>query len=98
MSQAHAAADNPRVTVILPAVLTRLFPDAPRMTELHATNVDEMLDALNQRWPGMRDRLADTSPGIRRHINIFVEGKRAALDTALDHGAKVYVFTAMSGG
>lgn len=91
--KAHA-----RVTVYLPGVLTRLFPEARGTTELHAATVDDMLDALDARWPGMRDRLADTSPGIRRHINVFVNGERASLDTPLDEGAKIYVLTAMSGG
>ena len=46
----------------------------------------------------MRDRLCDTTPAIRRHINVFVEGKRARLDTRLAPGADVYILTAVSGG
>jgi hypothetical protein len=46
----------------------------------------------------MKDRLCDTSPAIRRHINIFVAGERARLDTALPPGDTVFVLTAMSGG
>lgn len=98
MPEANETKSHPLVTVFLPGALTRLFPEARGTTELHAANVDDMLDALDARWPGMRDRLADTSPGIRRHINVFVDGERASLDTALDEGAKIYVLTAMSGG
>ena len=39
--------------------------------------VDEVIDALDARWPGMRDRLCDSTPAMRRHINVFVDGKRA---------------------
>ena len=46
----------------------------------------------------MRDRLCDSMPGIRRHINIFVEGERATLETRLTPGAEVFVLTAISGG
>ena len=65
---------------------------------MNASTVDEMLDALDARWPGMRDRLCDSTPAIRRHINIFVDGERAALETPLAPGTEVYILTAMSGG
>jgi hypothetical protein len=57
-----------------------------------------MIDALNARWPGMRDRLCDSTPRIRKHLNIFVEGRRSTLATDLPDGGKVYILTAMSGG
>jgi molybdopterin converting factor small subunit len=46
----------------------------------------------------MRDRLCDTRPAIRRHINVFVEGRRARLDTPLAPGSEVDIITAVSGG
>jgi hypothetical protein len=46
----------------------------------------------------MRDRLCDSTPAIRRHINVFVEGERATLRTSLSPGADVFILTAMSGG
>ncbi len=57
-----------------------------------------MLDGLDARWPGMRDRICDSTPAIRRHINVFVDGKRATLDTPLQPGADVFILTAISGG
>jgi molybdopterin synthase sulfur carrier subunit len=60
--------------------------------------VAEAIDGLNERWPGMGDRIRDTSPAIRRHINIFVDGKRARLETRLAPGAEMFVLTAISGG
>jgi molybdopterin converting factor small subunit len=93
-----ATAAPPRVSVVLPAALVRLFPGALAHLELDAASVTQMLDALEARWPGMRDRLRDERPAIRKHINIFVDGHRAGLDTPLRPGAKVYVLTAMSGG
>ena len=66
--------------------------------ELSVGTVGEMIDALDARWPGMRDRLCDSTPAIRRHINVFVEGKRATLDTRLAPGADVFILTAISGG
>jgi sulfur-carrier protein len=86
------------VVVTLPANLVRLFPGAVRQVEVPASTVREMIDALDVRWPGMRDRLSDSRPAIRRHINVFVEGRRATLDTRLAPGAEVTVLTAISGG
>ena len=87
-----------RVTVVLPPALVRLFPGSVLEVELDAADVDGMMNALNLRWPGMRDRLCDSRPSVRRHINVFVEGERAGLDTPLVAGGTVYVLTAMSGG
>ena len=84
--------------VRLPPLLTTLFPGADRVVRIEAETVAEIIDGLEARWPGMRDRLTDTTPAIRRHINVFVEGRRAKLDTRLSPGADVYVLTAVSGG
>ena len=86
------------VRVVLPLVLVRLFPGASREVELAASNVREAIDALNARWPGMRDRVRNSTPAIRRHINVFVDGRRATLKTPLAPGSIVYILTAMSGG
>lgn len=65
---------------------------------MSARNVADVIAQLDRRWPGMRDRLCDTTPRVRRHINIFVDGERATLGTPLRDGVKVYVLTAISGG
>ncbi|MEO8538171.1 MAG: MoaD/ThiS family protein [bacterium] len=84
--------------VILPDSLVRLFPGAERNTEVPAESVLEVVERLNERWPGMRDRLLDGRPAIRRHIVIFVNGERAKLETSVGAGDEVYVMPAMSGG
>jgi sulfur-carrier protein len=90
------------VVVKLPAPLVRLFPGAERRVELSALaagrTVGDVIDALDSRWPGMRDRICDSTPRIRRHMNVFIEGERATLETRLEPGAEVVVLTAISGG
>ncbi|GEO41345.1 hypothetical protein SAE02_54930 [Skermanella aerolata] len=88
------------VIVKLPAALVRLFPEASRQVEIPASvaTVGDAIDALDRRWPGMRDRICDTTPSIRRHMNVFVSGERATLETRLAPGAEVVVLTAISGG
>ncbi len=98
MATPTGSGDVPVVAVTLPPALIRLFPEAPAHLELPAVSVAEVIDALEARWPGMRDRLVDSTPRIRRHINVFVEGRRANLETPLGKGAKVFIITAVSGG
>lgn len=90
--------DPGEVDVRLAPLLMHLFPDAqPRLT-LPAASVAELIDHLDARWPGMGDCLRDSSPAIRRHINVFVSGRRVKLDAPLAPGADVYILTAISGG
>ena len=86
------------VIVKLSPLLVDLFPGSTRRVELEAATVDEMIDALDTRWPGMRDRICDSRPAIRRHINIFLDGERVGLETGLPPGAEVFILTAISGG
>ena len=75
-----------------------LFPGAPRHVALEAGTVADAIAALEARWPGMADRLCDSTPAIRRHLKVFVEGERAGLDTPLRAGGEMLVMTAVSGG
>lgn len=93
----EAAAGNP-VTVRLQGVMVDLFPGSTRRVEMSARTVSEMIDELDRRWPGMADRIRDTRPAIRKHMNVFVDGERAKLDTKLPPETEVFVFTAISGG
>lgn len=86
------------VSVTLPGALLTLFPGAEQRVAVVASSVAEAMEALDARWPGMRDRLCDSRPAIRRHINVFVDGDRAALETPLRDGADVVILTAISGG
>ena len=94
-----APAPAPRPSVVrLPALFAGLFPTAERTLALDVRSVDELFDALDARWPGMRDRLCDSTPAIRRHINVFIDGKRATLETPIRPGDDVFIVTAISGG
>jgi sulfur-carrier protein len=82
----------------LPPTLPPLFPGLPRRLDLEAATVEDAIERLNDRWPGLRDRLCEPGPALRPHINVFVDQERAALDTALDARSRVDVIAAISGG
>ena len=86
------------VMVTLAPALVALFPGCRGSVEVPATTVREMIDALDSHWPGMRDRICDSTPRIRHHMNVFVDGRRATLETCLTPGTSVFVLTAISGG
>lgn len=98
MAQETAPTEPAPVTVKLAGALVHLFPGAPRVLNVHAATVSQMIDALDADWPGMGDRIRDSLPAIRRHMNVFVDGRRATLDTPLRPGTEVFVLTAISGG
>ena len=86
------------VTVILPRSLVSLIPGTSRSTEVEATTVAQAIDRLDERTPGLRNRIVDSGPMIRTHINVFVDGELAALDTPLGPNATIHVIPAVSGG
>ena len=87
-------------TVHLPRSLVTLFPEAPpRRLSLAAESVGALIDQLDQRWPGMRDRLLEAGPRIREHINVFVDGERErSLDAAISPATVVHIIPAVAGG
>lgn len=82
----------------LPSTLQPLFPGLERRVDTEATTVAEAIDRLDQRWPGLRDRLCEDGGELRRHIHVYVEGERASLMTPLKADARVDVIAAISGG
>ena len=64
---------------------------APTVGEVHRPR-------STMRRPGMRDRLVEAGPRLRPHINVFVDGQPADLDTPVGDGATVHVIPAVSGG
>jgi len=82
----------------LPTTLMPLFPGLERRVSIDAPTVDAAIDELDDRWPGLRDRLCEPGPAIRMHIHVYVGGERAQLDTPLGERDRVDVIAAISGG
>ena len=82
----------------LPPTLPPLFDELPRRLDVDASTVDEAIDRLDERWPGLRDRLCEPGPALRRHINVYVDKERAGLETPIAAQSRVDVIAAISGG
>lgn len=85
-------------TVILPRSLVSLIPGTERTTEVDAATVAEAIDRLDEQTPGIRNRLIDSGPSIRQHINVYVDHQPAGLDTAVRPDSTIHVIPAVSGG
>ena len=82
----------------LPPTLPPLYRDLPRRLDIEAATVEEAIAHLDERWPGLRDRLCEPGPALRQHIHVYVDRERAGLDTRLQPRSRVHVVAAISGG
>ena len=85
-------------TVLLPRSLLTLFPGVERRHEVAGDTVGAVIDALNEAVPGLRDRLVESGPRLRPHINVFVDGSPAGLASPVGPEAVIHVIPAVSGG
>jgi molybdopterin converting factor small subunit len=87
-------------TVRIPAPLRPLTGGKDEVTA-DGTTVGEVIDDLERRHPGIRDRLLDAK-GVRRFINIYVGEEDVrfldGLGTALKSGDQISIVPAIAGG
>jgi sulfur-carrier protein len=83
--------------VHLPTTLTPLFAGLPRVVDVDAATVGDVIARLEGDWPGMRDRLCEGQL-LRRHIHVYVDKERATLETPIEPSSRVDVIAAISGG
>jgi len=87
--------------IIVPTPFRKLTADA-EIVEVQAGTVRELIETLDTRYPGFRDRLCQNGGELRRFINIFIEGEDIRflqnLDTPIRDGAEVSIVPAIAGG
>jgi sulfur-carrier protein len=69
--------------------------------EVEATGntVAELLEDLNQQFPGIRFRMIDEQAAIRPHMRVFVNGEMIeSLEASLQATDEVHLLQALSGG
>ena len=85
-------------TVSVPESLSRLFAGMPRHIDATGGTAVALIEDVDRRYPGFRDRLCETKTRIQRHILIFVDGSLARLDTEVGDTSELLVVPALSGG
>jgi len=84
--------------VHLPKSLLPLFAGLDAVVTADGATVGESLMALDNRWPGLMDRLCEPGPRLRPHIKVFVDRGPAELATPVSADDRIDVLTAITGG
>lgn len=82
--------------VLLRAPLSELA--GSREHDLSASTVREALEALEVRCPPISGWVLDERGAIRQHVNVYVNGRLAAAETAIGATDRVHVLPAITGG
>lgn len=69
---------------------------------VEGATVGAVLDAVYTEHPELRERLTDDDGGLRRFVNVYVDGEDVrfgeGLDTPVAPGAAVQILPAVAGG
>ena len=88
-------------TVVVTPHLRRFF-DLPDRIEVEGETVAAVLAALDARWPGLAFYVTDEQSRLRRHVAIWVNGRRIedrdGLADAVEPDGQVTILQALSGG
>ena len=89
------------VTVRIPTPLQKLTGDKPEIAASGQT-VQELIQDLERRFPGFKDRLCDAEGRLRRFVNIYVNEEDIRFlkqeMTPLKEGDEVSIIPAIAGG
>ena len=92
-----------RVTFHLPGALREFANGQSRVEmEVAAATLGDALAALWNRYPGVRDRVANEQGQVRDHINVFVGNENmrytGGLATPIESAVEISIVPAVSGG
>jgi molybdopterin converting factor small subunit len=83
--------------VILPSTLSNLTGGASEI-EIDGATAGDVLRRLEELHPPIRGWVLDERSSLRRHVNVFVNHKRADLGTSTGSRDEVHVIQSISGG
>jgi len=89
------------VIVRIPTPLQKLTNNMAEVA-VEASNITEMVDHLDQKYPGIKDRLCDESGRLRRFVNVYVNEEDIRFlqneSTPVHDGSEVSIIPAIAGG
>ena len=87
--------------VRIPTILRPLTQDAA-VVEVGAASVGAVIDELQSRFPGIKERLLDPAGAVHRHLNVYVNEEDIRFlegeNTAVKEGDEVSIIPAIAGG
>ena len=89
------------VTVLVPTALQN-FTNNQATLECSGSTIAELLDSLEQNFPGIKARLCDEQGKPRRFLNLYLNSEDIRFldgtDTPLKDGDEVSIVPAVAGG
>jgi MoaD family protein len=89
------------ITVRVPTPLQKLTQNQAEI-KTTGTNIRELIDSLEKRFPGIKARICDETGKVRKFINIYVNEEDVRFlqrdETPLKDGDEVSIIPAIAGG
>jgi molybdopterin synthase sulfur carrier subunit len=89
------------VQVRIPPVL-RKYTEQQAVVESRAGTVADVIDALDERYPGIREQLIDDEGKLHRFVNVYLNDEDVryleALDTKASDGDSLALLPSVAGG
>jgi molybdopterin converting factor small subunit len=71
-------------------------------TATGANSLNEVLNEIEANYPGIRGYIVDEQGSLRKHVNIFIDGRlindRVTLGDSFSKDSEIYIIQALSGG
>ncbi|HUK89516.1 MAG TPA: ubiquitin-like small modifier protein 1 [Blastocatellia bacterium] len=87
--------------ILIPTPLRKLTGDV-QTVEVEPGTIGDIIQTLDQRFPGLRSKLCEEDGGLRRFINVYVDGEDVRflqnVSTPVKDGAEVSIVPAIAGG
>lgn len=81
--------------------LKRFYPNL-KSINISASNIGELVQGLEQSYPGLKDYLIDEQGRLRQHVNIFIGGRlikdKQELSDNITESDEIFIMQALSGG
>ena len=88
-------------TIKFTYALKRFFPKL-KDTSANANTLADVFKEIETNYPGLRSYVLDERGSLRRHVNIFIDGKmindRNRLSDTFSSNSVIYIMQALSGG
>ena len=90
------------VTVHIPTPLRKLTNELDVVHANESGTLGQLIDVLEEQYPGLKERLCDETGELRRFVNVYVNGEDvrflSGLETPIEAGAEVSIVPAVAGG
>lgn len=83
------------------SALQRFFPNLTDL-DIQGRTIAEIVQGIEQQFPGLKDYILEEDGSLRKHVNIFLKEElikdRNELTDAVQESDEVLIFQALSGG